>query len=113
MNPLIYMNAFTPYDILSQTLQRIEGTYAIATIRAFKADFNNFIFYCQVHQTAPLPTHPSVISNYIDSLSVGKFTSAHILRILVSISTIHKHNRFEDPTKDCDVQLAMRRMHQK
>lgn len=32
---------------------------------------------------------------------------------MVSISTIHKLNRFEDPTKDCDVKLAMRRMHRK
>ena len=99
--------------LLIQTLQRIEGAYAPATIRAFKADFNTFIIYCQEYQTNPLPTHPSVISNYIDSLSDGKFTSAYIRRILVSISTIHKLNRLEDPTKDCDVQLAMRRMHRK
>lgn len=43
MKPLIYMNTSTPSDILSQTLQRIEGAYAPATIRAFKADFNTFI----------------------------------------------------------------------
>jgi site-specific recombinase XerD len=99
--------------LLLQTLQRIEGAYAPATIRAFKADFNAFIFFCQEHQTAPLPTHPSIVSKYIDGLSDGKFTSAYIRRILVSISTIHKLNHFEDPTKDCDVQLAMRRMHRK
>lgn len=99
--------------LLIQTLQRIEGAYAPATIRAFKADFNTFIMYCQDQQTPSLPTHPSVVSNYIDSLSDGKFTSAYIRRILVSISTIHKLNRLEDPTKDCDVQLAMRRMHRK
>jgi site-specific recombinase XerD len=113
MKALIYMNTPTPSDILRQTLQRIEGAYAPATIRAFRADFNTFIMYCQDHQTSPLPTHPSVVGNYIDSLSDGKFTSAYIRRILVSISTIHKLNRFEDPTKDCDVQLAMRRMHRK
>lgn len=99
--------------LLNQTLQRIEGAYAPATIRAFKADFNTFIAFCQEHQAAPLPTNPSVVSKYIDSLSDGKFTSAYIRRILVSISTTHKLNRFEDPTKDCDVQLAMRRMHRK
>lgn len=99
--------------LLIQTLEKIEGAYAPATIRAFRADFNTFIIYCQEHQTTPLPTHPSIVSNYIDSLSDGKFTSAYIRRILVSISTIHKLNRLEDPTKDCDVQLAMRRMHRK
>ena len=113
MKPLIYMNIPNPSDILSQTLQRIEGAYAPATIRAFKADFNTFIVYCQEQQTAALPTQPFVVSNYVNSLSDGKFTSAYIRRILVSISTIHKLNRLEDPTKDCDVQLAMRRMHRK
>lgn len=108
------MNTLIPVDILSQTIQRIEGAYAPATIRAFRADFNTFIAYCQENQTTPLPTTPpSTVSNHIDHLSSGKFTSAYIRRILVSISTIHKLNRFEDPTKDCDVQLAMRRMHRK
>ena len=100
-------------SLLNKTLHRIEGAYAPATIRAFKADFNTFIAYCQEHQSASLPTHPSTVSNYIHHLSNGKFTSAYIRRILVSISTIHKLNRFEDPTKDCDVQLSMRRMHRK
>lgn len=107
------MNILTPVDILSQTLHRIDGAYAPATIRAFKADFNTFIDYCQEHQLASLPTNPSTVSNYLDHLSSGKFTSAYIRRILVSISTVHKLNRLEDPTKDCDVQLAMRRMHRK
>jgi site-specific recombinase XerD len=110
---LAQLNQDNASRLFIQTLQRMEGAYAPATIRAFKADFNTFIIYCQEQQVAPLPTHPSIVSNYIDSLSDGKFTSAYIRRILVSISTIHKLNRLEDPTKDCDVQLAMRRMHRK
>ena len=99
--------------ILSETLQRIEGAYAPATIRAFKADFNTFITYCIEHHTNPLPANPSVVSHYIDHLSNCTFTSAYIRRIIVSISSVHKLNRFEDPTKDCDVQLAIRKMHRK
>lgn len=99
--------------ILSETLQRIEGAYAPATIRAFKADFHTFIAYCIEHQTNPLPANPSVVSHYIDYLSNCTFTSAYIRRIIVSISSVHKLNRFEDPTKDCDVQLAIRKMHRK
>ncbi len=89
--------------LIIQTLQRIEGPFAPATIRTFKADFNTVIVYCQEHKTVAPPTHPSVVSNYIDSLSDGKFTSAYIRRIPVSISTVHKLNCLEDPTKDCDV----------
>ncbi|OYY17206.1 MULTISPECIES: site-specific integrase [unclassified Polynucleobacter] len=100
-------------SLVIQTLERIEGAYAPATIRAFKADFNTFITYCIEHQTNPLPANPSVVSNYIDHLSNCTFTSAYIRRIIVSISSVHKLNRFEDPTKDCDVQLAIRKMHRK
>jgi site-specific recombinase XerD len=46
-------------------------------------------------------------------LSNCAFTSAYIRRIIVSISSVHKLNRFEDPAKDCDVQLAIRKMHRK
>ena len=38
-------------------------------------------------------------------------TSASILRAIAGIASIHKLNRFEDPTKDPDVILEMRRMH--
>ena len=107
------MNKSNSQVILSETLQRIEGAYAPATIRAFKADFNTFITYCIEHHTNPLPANPSVVSHYIDHLSNCTFTSAYIRRIIVSISSIHKLNRFEDPTKDCDVQLAIRKMHRK
>jgi site-specific recombinase XerD len=100
-------------SLVIQTLERIEGAYAPSTIRAFKADFNTFIIYCIEHQTNPLPANPSVVSHYIDHLSNRTFTSAYIRRIIVSISSIHKLNRFNDPTKDCDVQLAIRKMHRK
>jgi len=100
-------------SLVIQTLERIEGAYAPATIRAFKADFNTFITYCIGHHTNPLPASPSVVSHYIDHLSNCTFTSAYIRRIIVSISSIHKLNRFDDPTKDCDVQLAIRKMHRK
>ena len=100
-------------SLVIQTLERIEGAYAPATIRAFKADFNTFITYCMEHDTNPLPANPSVVSHYIDHLSNRTFTSAYIRRIIVSISSVHKLNRFEDPTKDCDVRLAIRKMHRK
>jgi site-specific recombinase XerD len=110
---LIYMTTSYASGILNQTLERIEGAYAPATIRAFKADFNTFINYCLEHQASPLPAHPNTVSSYIDHLSCCSFTSAYIRRIIVSISSVHKLNRHEDPTKDCDVQLSIRRMHRK
>jgi len=98
---------------LSQTLQKIEGAYAHSTIRAYKADFGKFIEFCEERNQGALPALPSSIANFITELSNDKRSSAGIRRALCGISTIHKLNRFEDPTKDPDVTIEMRRMHRK
>ena len=98
---------------LAQTLQKIEGAYAQATIRAYKADFIRFIEFCELRAEESLPSPPSTIANYITHLSSDKRSSAGIRRVLCGISTIHKLNRFNDPTKDPDVTIEMRRMHRK
>jgi site-specific recombinase XerD len=105
------MKKTNPHAILSQTLERIEGAYAPATVRAFKADFNAFIQYCEKLKLSALPANPFTTSAYIDHLAKSDFTSAYIRRIIASIASIHKLNRLEDPTKDRDVQLATRKMH--
>jgi len=98
---------------LSQTLQKIEGAYANSTIRAYKADFGKFIEFCEERNQGALPALPSSIANFITELSNDKRSSAGIRRALCGISTIHKLNRLEDPTKDPDVTIEMRRMHRK
>jgi len=98
---------------LSQTLQKIEGAYAHSTIRAYKADFGKFIEFCEERNQGALPALPSSIANFITELSNDKRSSAGIRRALCGISTIHKLNRLEDPTKDPDVTIEMRRMHRK
>ena len=99
--------------LLQETIARIEGAYAYSTIRAYKADFNKFIQFCEEHNEGALPALPLSIANFIIELSNDKRSSAGIRRALCGISTIHKLNRFEDPTKDPDVTIEMRRMHRK
>jgi len=98
---------------LSQPLQKIEGAYANSTIRAYKADFGKFIEFCEERNQGALPALPSSIANFITELSNDKRSSAGIRRALCGISTIHKLNRLEDPTKDPDVTIEMRRLHRK
>jgi integrase len=50
---------------------------------------------------------------YISQLTGSGRFSASIRRALCGLSAIHKLNRFNDPTKDPDVALEMRRMHRK
>ena len=98
---------------LAETLERIDGAYAPASIRAYKADFNELIHFCDEEEEGALPTHPQTIANFIVKMSNGKRSSASIRRAVAGIATIHKLNRHQDPTKDPDVVLEMRRMHRK
>ena len=100
-------------QLLSTTLEKIEGAYAYASIRAYRADFNSFIQFCEDCNEVSLPALPSSIANFIIKLSNNKRSSAGIRRALCGISTIHKLNRMDDPTKDPDVTIEMRRMHRK
>ena len=102
-----------PRELLANTLEKIEGAYAYASIRAYRADFNTFIQFCEECNEDALPTLPSTIANFIIKLSSNKRSSAGIRRAICGISTIHKLNRMDDPTKDPDVTIEMRRMHRK
>jgi site-specific recombinase XerD len=99
--------------LLQDTVQKIEGAYAYSTIRAYKADFAKFIEFCEERNEGALPALPLSIANFIIKLSNDKRSSAGIRRAICGISTIHKLNRMDDPTKDPDVTIEMRRMHRK
>ena len=99
--------------LLQETIVKIEGAYALATIRAYRADFSDFIQFCHDRNASALPAEPYLIVGYICKLTGSCRSSASIRRALCGLSAIHKLNRFEDPTKDPDVALEMRRMHRK
>ena len=99
------------YALLNSTLIRIEGAYAPATIRAYKVDLTDLIAFCDQDNQIGLPASPTAVSNFIIKLMRDGRTSASIRRAIAGIASIHKLNRFVDPTKDPDVILEMRRMH--
>ena len=99
--------------LLEQTIAKIEGAYAPSTTRAYRADFMHFINFCGDQNTNALAARPSSIAQYICKLAESGRSSASIRRALCGLSAIHKLNRLDDPTKDPDVTLEMRRMHRK
>jgi site-specific recombinase XerD len=99
--------------LLQETIVKIEGAYAPATIRAYRADFNDFIGFCHDRNAKALPAQPHLVVQYIAELTNSGRSSASIRRALCGLSAIHKLNRLNDPTKDPDVTLEMRRMHRK
>ena len=110
-NPLSGFNRAA--KLLQATILKIEGAYAPSTIRAYRADFKDFIHFCHDRNANALPAQPNLIVQYICNLTGGGRSSASIRRALCGLSSIHKLNRFDDPTKDPDVALEMRRMHRK
>ena len=99
--------------LLQETIVKIEGAYAHSTIRAYRADFNDFIHFCHDRNTNALPAEQHLVVQYICQLTGSGRSSASIRRAICGLSAIHKLNRFDDPTKDPDVALEMRRMHRK
>lgn len=96
---------------LKTTVQRIEGAYAPATIRAYRTDFEKFIDWCESHKESSLPATPEVVVAFVQALTDEALSSAYIRRIVAAVAAIHRLNRLADPTKDPDVKLEMRRMH--
>jgi site-specific recombinase XerD len=101
----------TAKELLKKTVEKIEGAYAPATIRAYKSNFENFIKYCEEIEQDALPANHKTVVNFIQKISDGHLKSASIRMAVASIATIHKLNRFNDPVNDPDVKLEMRRMH--
>ena len=99
--------------LLQETIAKIDGAYASSTIRAYRADFNDFTQFCHDRDANALPAQPCLVVQYICKLTESNRSSASIRRALCGLSAIHKLNRFDDPTKDPDVTLEMRRMHRK
>jgi site-specific recombinase XerD len=82
-------------------------------IRAYRANFNDFIDLYHDRNSYALPAPPLLIIDYIYKLIGSGRHSASIRRALCGLSAIHKLKRFDDSTKDPDVALEMRRMHRK
>lgn len=103
----------TAKQLLKETIIKIDGAYAPATIRAYKANFQRFIDFCENHQSLALPAASGIVTTYIRKLADGRLTSASIRIAIASISAIHRLNQFNDPTTHPDVRIEMRRMHRK
>ncbi len=101
----------TAKNILMETIVKIEGAYAPATIRAYKANFERFIEFCDHEKTCAMPANHEYVANYIKNLSNGKLKSASIRMAVASISAIHRLNEHSDPTSHPNVKIEIRRMH--
>ncbi len=101
------------YKKLHDILNMISDAYAANTIRAYKADFEELIVFCNENKLSALPAKPATVAKFINEIANTKITSASIRRKLVSIATIHRWANLIDPTKSPEAKLAVRKMHRK
>ena len=106
-------NKNSAVNLLRQTIEKIDGAYSPATIRAYRVDFSDFIKFSERIEQVALPANPQTIVEFIIKLTNSGRSSASIRRAIAGIASLHRLNRFVDPTKDPDVMLEMRRMHRK
>ena len=99
-------------DNLEALLQHINDAFAPNTIRAYRADFSEFIEFCERLESEPLPADPMLIAKFIQHLAETNKSST-IRRKVATISAIHRYSYFEDPTKHPEVKIAIRKINRR
>jgi site-specific recombinase XerD len=98
---------------LIKLLAHIEGAYAPNTIRAYRADMQEFIRYCEQAGVRALPANPVDIATFLTQSATTGIKASTIKRKGSSISAIHRLSYLEDPTKHPEVRIAMRKVNRK
>jgi site-specific recombinase XerD len=91
---------------------KFDGAFAKNTIRAYRSDFNQYQNWCLQNNLEPIPATAETMANYVDYLSENN-KSATIRRRINSLGTVLKLSKNNDPTKQPEVILALKRMHRK
>ena len=104
-------HTLNPLTILNKTIEKIDGAYATSTIRAYRANFERFIKFCETRNIDALPANPSDVALYIAQLTKSGLKLSSIRIAAASISSIHKLNCLSDPTQHPDVKIELKRMH--
>jgi integrase/recombinase XerD len=89
--------------------KRLEGAYAPATIRGYRADFEAFVKWCAGQDVCPIPAEQRAIITFLESEAPIRSMNT-IERRLYAIRRVHKLLGYGDPTDDEDVRLAFRRV---
>jgi len=99
----------TRFDWRSE-FQRLEGAYAPATMRSYRADVEAFENWCVENGiNAPFPAAVETVCCFLESQGKSRAPST-VQRRLYAIRKVHRLLRLPDPTYDEDINLAMRKV---
>ena len=74
-----------------ETLKNLKSSKANNTLRAYKADFKDFVLFCQKNGLSAMPSDPKILTLYLTHLSKSSKYST-LKRRLASISVVHRLN---------------------
>ncbi|MDG3042474.1 tyrosine-type recombinase/integrase [Roseicyclus marinus] len=90
-------------------LSRLDGAYAPATMRSYRADLDAFEAWCDVKGEIPFPATVAVVCSFIEDEGRTKAPST-VQRRLYAIRKMHRLLRMDDPTDDEEINLSLRRV---
>ncbi len=90
--------------------KRLEGAYAPATMRSYRADVEAFEHWCMENGIIqPFPASVQTVCQFLEDQGKSKAPST-VQRRLYAIRKVHRLMRLPDPTYDENINLAMRRV---
>ena len=98
--------------MIDDIFAKFDGAFAENTIRAYRSDFMQYQTWCFENSLVPIPATAYIMAMYVDYLSKNN-KSANIRRRINSLGTVLKLSKNNDPTKEPEVILALKRMHRK
>ena len=105
------MSNNNPATRLTHLLQKLDGAYAPNTLRAYQADMQEFIRFCEEMPIEALPAQPETVATFLlGTLSQG-IKSSTVKRKVSSISAVHRLLSLPDPTKHPEVRITQRKIY--
>ncbi|MEM9128800.1 MAG: tyrosine-type recombinase/integrase [Pseudomonadota bacterium] len=89
--------------------KRLEGAYAPSTIRSYFSDVGAFVRWCEEQNKDPFPALPKSVCEFLVHQG-SLFAPSTVQRRLYAIRKAHALMGLPDPTRDEDVNLALRRV---
>jgi site-specific recombinase XerD len=86
-----------PPSSLDQVREFIRASKAESTVRGYRADWRDFVAWCESRGLCPLPALPEVVASYIAECA-GRLKVGSIQRRLNAIAEAHKAVGLESPT---------------
>jgi integrase/recombinase XerD len=107
----MYINCHIGSTILDwrAEFKRLDGAYAPATMRSYRADVEAFENWCHVQGNDPFPAEVETVCRFLEDQGKDKMPST-VRRRLYAIRKVHRLLRLPDPTYDEDINLTMRRV---